>query len=73
MFNRWPVYERVLANLTDGSALDGVLIRKTGPLIVLSDCTLYSAAGQPQSLDGEVYIERGRVLYLQSVPPKRPS
>lgn len=73
MYSRWPVYERVLANLIDGSAIDGLLIRRSGPLLVLSDCTLYTHAGQPQRLDGNVYIERGRVLYLQSVPAKTPA
>lgn len=73
MWSRWPVYERVLANLIDGSALEGVLIRRSGPLIVLSDSTLYSHSAEPQRLDGNVYIERDRVLYLQSAPPKPPS
>lgn len=72
MWSRWPVYERVLVNLIDGSALEGVLIRRSGPLIVLSDSTLYSHGAEPQRLDGNVYIERGRVLYLQSVPTRPP-
>lgn len=72
MFSRWPVLERVLVNLTDGSALDGVLIRKSGPLIVLSDSTLYTRGGEPQRLDGNLYIERDRVLYMQAAPLKQP-
>jgi len=72
MFSRWPVYDRVLVNLVDGSALDGVLIRRSGPLLVLSDTTLYSRELEPQRLDGDVYIERHRVLYLQVAPPKTP-
>lgn len=73
MYSRWPVYERVLVNLVDGSAIDGLLTRKTGPLIVLADSTLYTAAGQPQRLDGDVYIERHRVLYMQAVPARTPA
>lgn len=73
MLSRWPVYERVLVNLIDGSAIEGVLIRKAGPLIVLSESTLYTAATEPQRLDGNIYIERARVLYLQATPPQRPS
>jgi hypothetical protein len=73
MLSRWPIYARVLANLTDGSAIDGILIRKTGPLIVLSDCTLYTPTTEPAALDGDIYIERERVLYLQTAPPKTPS
>jgi len=72
MFNRWPVYARVLVSLIDGSALEGLLTRKAGPLIVLSDATLYTREGEPARLDGDVYIERDRVLYLQVALPKLP-
>lgn len=70
LFSRWPLFDRVLVNLIDGSAVDGLLIGQRGPLIVLSDCTLYSASTEPAPLDGEVYIERDRVLYIQTAPPK---
>lgn len=70
MLARWPVYERVLANLIDGSAIDGVLIARRGPLLIFADCTLYTASAEPATLDGDVYIERDRVLYLQVAPPK---
>jgi len=73
MWSRWPVYERVLVNLVDGTALDGLLIKKTGPLVVLADSTLYTPDGQPHRLDGSVYIERTRVLFMQAAPPKTPS
>ena len=70
-FNRWPIYERVLANLVDGSAIDGLLIARKGPLLIFADATLFSTEAEPTPLDGEVYIERDRVLYLQSSgPPK---
>lgn len=54
-----------MVNLTDGTALDALLIAQKGPLLVLSDATLYSPGAEPQAVDGEVYIERDRVLYLQ--------
>jgi len=73
MLSRWPVYERVLVNFLEGTAVEGVLIRKSGPLIVLSDCTLYSPGAEPVQLDGDVYIERDQVLYMQASPPKTPS
>jgi small nuclear ribonucleoprotein (snRNP)-like protein len=72
MLSRWPVYERVLVNLLEGTAVDGVLIRKSGPLIVLSDCTMYSPGAEPTRLDGNIYIERDQVLYLQTAPAKTP-
>lgn len=70
MLSRWPIYDRVLANLIDGSALAGVLIRRSGPLLVFSDVTLYSPGGEPANLDGTVYVEREQILYLQATPQK---
>ncbi len=66
MLNRWPVYERVLANLIDGSAIDGLLVARRGQLLVLADATLLTEGHEPAQLDGEIYIERSRVLFLQS-------
>lgn len=63
---RWPLHHRILANLTDGTAIDGLLISKRGPLIVLADCTLYDPGAEPTAIDGEVFIERSRILYLQT-------
>lgn len=73
MLSRWPVYERVLANLDDGTALDGVLTKKSGPLLILADTILYVPGAEPTRLDGDVYIERGRVLFLQKAPVRNPT
>ncbi len=70
MFSRWPIYERVLANLTDGSAINGVLIDRRGPLLILGDATLLTDTHEPTPLDGEVYIERDKVLFLQTAPER---
>ncbi len=70
LINRWPIYDRVLANLVDGSAISGLLIDKRGPLIILADATLLTETHEPTPLDGEVYIERDKVLFLQVAPPK---
>lgn len=70
MLSRWPIYERVLANLIDGTAIDGILLARKGPLLILGDCTLYTPSAEAAPLDGDVYIERDRVLYLQAAPPK---
>jgi hypothetical protein len=69
-WSRWPVYERVLVNLVDGSALDGLLIDKRGPVLVLGDCTLMTVGNEPALLDGDVYVEREKVLFLQHSKPK---
>ncbi len=67
-FSRWPVYERVLINLVDGSALDGLLVAKRGDLLVLADVTLHDDAHEPVQLDGDVYVERHRIRFLQTRP-----
>lgn len=69
-WNRWPVFERVLINLVDGSAIEGLLIDRRGPLLVVSDATLLTDASEPAQLDGEVYVERSRVLFLQTAQPR---
>lgn len=69
MLSRWPVYERVLANLVDGSAINGLLIARRGPLLVLADATLLTPGHEPADLDGDIYIERDRVLFLQTATP----
>lgn len=63
---RWPIYSRVLVNLTDGSAIDGVLIDKRGPLLVLSDATLLTASHEPAPMQGQVFVERAQVLFIQA-------
>lgn len=69
-FHRWPIFDRVLVNLIDGSAIDGVLVARRGPLLVLSDATLLTASAEPSRMDGEIYIERAQVLFLQATTPK---
>jgi len=66
VFDRWPVYERVLVNLIDGSAIDGLLIARRGALLVITDATLLTDDHEPARLDGEVFVERSRVLFIQS-------
>jgi hypothetical protein len=69
MLNRWPIYDRVLVNLTDGSAIDGLLIDRRGPLLILTDATLLTDSHEPAQLDGDIYIERTRVQFIQTRPP----
>lgn len=69
--HRWPVFGRVMVNLTSGDALAGVLIRRRGPLLVLAHAQLHTAGVEPVDLDGEAYVERSKVLFLQSLPPEQ--
>jgi hypothetical protein len=67
---RWPIYARVLVNLVDGSAIDGVLIDKRGPLLVIGDATLLTEAGEPAPMQGQIFVERAQVLFIQASKPK---
>ena len=66
MFETWPINKRVMVNLTDGSAIEGVMLRKRGPVIVFADAVLMSVDAEPVRMDGEVYIERVNVRFLQA-------
>jgi hypothetical protein len=68
-WSRWPVYDRVFVNLVDGSAIDGLLIARRGQLLVLADATLHTDSAEPVGLDGDVYVERSRILFLQASAP----
>lgn len=70
LWSRWPVYDRVLVNLLDGSALNGVLIARRGALLVLADARLLNPRGEPTPVDGEVYIERSQISFIQAMPAK---
>lgn len=65
MYSRWPVRDRVLVNLDDGRAFDGILWAKRGPLLVLRDARLYEPSAASMPVDGDVVIERSRVIYIQ--------
>ena len=69
MFRRpFPIAQRVMVNLHDGAAIRGVLIDQKGPLLVLAHAELLEP-GQPGApMDGQVYIERSHVAFIQSMP-----
>lgn len=64
-FRRFLLRRQVVINLEDGSAVQGVLFEKAGPLLVVKNATLHEAGGEPLKLDGDVVIERSRVVYIQ--------
>lgn len=65
LWSRWPIYSTVLCNLHDGTAIRGVLIEQRGPLIVLAKAALLAPGEEPAPMDGQVYIERAQVQFLQ--------
>lgn len=65
-FRKVLVLRRVIANLVDGSSIEGVLYRDPGNLIVLKDAIYREPGAEPISLDGDTVIERTKVLFIQA-------
>jgi small nuclear ribonucleoprotein (snRNP)-like protein len=63
---------RVVVNLDDGTALRGILTGTRGPWLTLVDADLLrenpSGAATAIRVDGAVYLERPRVLFVQVLP-----
>lgn len=66
VFRRLIWRRKILANLTDGTAIDGVLYKQDGPLIVIKNATLLEPGADPVPLDGDVVIERDRIMFIQA-------
>jgi hypothetical protein len=47
-----------------------VLLRTTGEWLVLADAQLHEASLKPQPMDGEIYIDRDRIAFIQVAAPK---
>lgn len=66
-FRRTVLCRQVVVNLTDGSALRGVLYRQDGPLLVLKNAELLERGAEPLPIDGDAVVERDRVLFIQAL------
>lgn len=60
------IKRRAVVQLDDGTAFDGVVMSRRGPLLVLADVTV-RIAGNAQRIDGPVVVERTRVVFVQVV------
>jgi hypothetical protein len=68
VWRRWPICKRVLVNLDDGKAFDGILYARRGPLLILRQARLIEHGVEPVAVDGEVVVERPRVSFIQVQP-----
>lgn len=66
-YRRTVVRRRVLVNLVNGRAVEGVLFRQRGPLLVVKDARLHEPGAEPAAVDGEVVVERSRVDFIQAL------
>lgn len=66
----WPwrsvTRRRVVVALQSGDAVQGVLLRRSGPLLVLSGASVQSPQG-PIPVDGTMVVERSQVIWMQVV------
>lgn len=66
-FSRFVVRRRVVVNLLSGRAVEGVVIERDGPLLVIADARLHEPGAQPSTVDGHVVIERSQVDFIQAL------
>jgi len=57
--------ERFIVSLVDGNAIDGLFIDADSKTMRLADCYRVTSDGTRMLLDGEMFIPRGNVTYIQ--------
>lgn len=65
-YKRVVLHRKVILNLTDGTAIEGVLWAEEGPLLVLRGATMHEAGSQVD-MDGEILVHTDRVRFAQVV------
>lgn len=65
-WRRIVLHRRIVLNLTDGTAIEGVLWDEQGSLLVIRGAELHENGGRVE-MDGEVIIDRGRVRFAQVI------
>lgn len=61
------MHRRVVVNLLSGKAIEGVVVERDGPLLVVADAVLHEPSTQPAPVDGHVVIERAQVDFIQAL------
>ena len=64
--------KRIVVNLDEGTAIRGILTGSRGPWLTLHDAALLrenaGGAAAAVRIDGVVYLERPRVVFVQVLP-----
>jgi hypothetical protein len=69
---RLRVRGRVMVALKSGNAIGGVIVRSLGSYVVLADPEIFDAeSGQSTPADGEIWLERSNVDYVQAISGRR--
>lgn len=61
------VARRCVVNLKTGRALDGVMVRKDGPLLFLKNAVLLEEGSEPAAIDGEAVVLAGEIDFIQAL------
>lgn len=56
---------RVVVNLRSGQAVDGLLVRQSGPLLFIAEARLHEGGDNPVPIDGQAVIERPNIDFIQ--------
>jgi hypothetical protein len=56
---------RVVVNLRSGQAIQGLLVRQSGPLLFLAEAQLHEGNNNPVPIDGQAVIERPGIDFIQ--------
>lgn len=64
---RTAVRRRVVVNIDNGDAIDGLLWARRGRLLVLKDARLLMAGREATVMDGEVVIDRAHIRFVQAL------
>lgn len=61
------VARRGVVNLKSGRAIDGLLVRRDGPLLFLRNAVLLEAGSEPAIIDGEAVVHTSEVDFIQAL------
>lgn len=66
--HRYVIRRTVLVNLKSGNAIQGVIVRQSGPLLVLKSASLHAVGmSDPTPLDGEAIVRVDDVDFIQAI------